>query len=341
LRVALRDRRDTQEFTLFPSEDAAFVHTWLSWADDNVELLKQTRPIPSLATPAVGAADGTIMLHADTGHTGAMFLYNPTMRELNVSLPLSGESNASLDFRCDSSGATTGILVRQIASSERSAPASAQAYALGLLDCASGVMSLTLPATSAKVLTFEKWDGGDSITVLGSSYSNALVDDNGVLSVDGAQGESGTDLQLAVVLPPGTKRVTQLTINGQKIATFSTSTNILGSAAVVAQGATWAGQRFKRAQEIIPSTPTRDAGQQASSIWTGAFSVPQSAIDQLKARNASYPIEYNTDPNDSDDANVPWLAPGRLLIFVKYETPIDDTLNVTGEFDGRDRTMFS
>ena len=63
-------------------------------------------------------------------------------------------------------------------------------------------------------------------------------------------------------------------------------------------------------------------------------------IDQLKARNASYPIEYNTDPSDSDDANVPWLAPGRLLIFVKYETPIDDTLNITGESDGRDRTMF-
>jgi hypothetical protein len=48
-----------------------------------------------------------------------------------------------------------------------------------------------------------------------------------------------------------------------------------------------------------------------------------------------YPIKYNTDPQDSDDANVPWLAPGRLLIFVKYEQPIDDTLNVTGEIDGR------
>ena len=205
--------RDTQELTLFPKEDIAFVNTWLSWTDENVELLKQTRPIPSLATPAAGVADGTIMLHADTGHTGAMFLYNPTMRELNVSLPLSGESSASLDFRCASGGATTGILVRQIASSERSAPASAQAYDLGLLDCASGVLSLTLPATSAKVLTFEQWDGG-SITVLGSSYSKALVDGNGALSVDGAQGESGADLQLAVVLPPGTKHVAQLTANG-------------------------------------------------------------------------------------------------------------------------------
>ena len=69
--------------------------------------------------------------------------------------------------------------------------------------------------------------------------------------------------------------------------------------------------------------------------WTGKFRVPESAIDQLKARNESYPIVYNTDPNDTDDANVPWLAPGRLLVFVKYPQPIDDTLDITGAIDGR------
>lgn len=58
-------------------------------------------------------------------------------------------------------------------------------------------------------------------------------------------------------------------------------------------------------------------------------------FSELKARNNSYPIAYNTDPQDSDDANCPWLAPGRLLLFVKYETPIDDILNVTGHIDGR------
>jgi len=323
--------RDSQEFNLFPKEDIAFVQTWLAWTDENVELLKQTRPIPSLATPAPGAVDGTIMLHPDTENTGAMFLFNPTMREINVSLPLSGESSASLHFSCGNDKGTTGILVREIASSERSAQ---ESHNLDLLDCGRGVLSLTLPATTAKVLTFDLWGVGSTIDgglVLGSSYSKVAVD-NGVLTVDGAQGESGTDLHLAVVLPPG-KKVTQLKINGQ-ITSFSTSSAVLGLPAVVVQGATWQGHRFKRAQEILPSNPIQDRGKRGRNTWSGTFSVPQSAIDQLKARNVSYPIEYNTDPNDSDDANVPWLAPGRLLIFVKYQTPIDDTLNVTGTIDG-------
>jgi hypothetical protein len=308
-------------------EDTAFVHQWLTWTDDNVELLKHTRPIPSLATPGPGLVDGTIMLQPD--NTGAMFLFNPTMREIDVSMPLSGEGNASLDFACGklSSGS---VLVRQITSSERT-PTSAQTYNLGLLDCASGVLSVTLPATSAKVMFFDHWDGGSAPVVLGSAYSKAAIDKNGHLAVDGAQGESGTDLRLTVILPSGTTKVSQITVNGQKLTSFSTST-ILGLSAVIVKGATWTGaHRFRRAQEILPS----DGGEQADTAWSGLFSVPQSAIDQLVARNASYPIVYNTDPSDSDDANVAWLAPGRLLIFIKYQSPIDDNLNVTGNIDGK------
>lgn len=32
---------------------------------------------------------------------------------------------------------------------------------------------------------------------------------------------------------------------------------------------------------------------------------------------------------------VPWLAPGRLLIFVKYRPLLNDTFNATGEIDGK------
>jgi hypothetical protein len=114
----------------------------------------------------------------------------------------------------------------------------------------------------------------------------------------------------------------------------------------------WKGVRFNRAQEIFPTAqdgnrPTHaviaGAGvgfiplrQPASSTsqWSGHFNVTQSVIDQLTARNSSYPIIYNTDPQATDDANVPWLAPGRLLIFIKYSSPIDDTLNITGAIDG-------
>jgi len=37
-----------------------------------------------------------------------------------------------------------------------------------------------------------------------------------------------------------------------------------------------------------------------------------------QARNRSYDLSYDLDPNSNDEANVPWLAPGRLLIWAKH-----------------------
>jgi hypothetical protein len=312
--------RDVQESKLFPQADLAFVHDWIAWADQHVALLKLTRPVPSLATPTQGLVDGTIMLRTD--NTGAMFLFNPTSREINVSLPLSGDTSAaSLGFSCGSS--TAPVLVRQLASSEGT---SAAPFALGALDCA-GVLNLTLPATSARVLEFEQWKGAPSAPlVLGSAYSKAVVD-AGTLAVSGSRGESGTPANMVVVLPLGTPKVTRVVVNGQQVP-FS-SEQVLGLPAVSVQGA-WAGLRFRRMQEI----PAGSGSNGAHGKWTGDFKVPQSALDQLKARNASYPIVYNTNPEDSNDASIPWLAPGRLLIFIKYPHPVDDTLNITGGIDG-------
>ena len=56
--------RDPQEYRLFPQDDLSFVSKWLKWTDDNVGLLKLTRPIPSIATPGLGQADGTIMVRS-------------------------------------------------------------------------------------------------------------------------------------------------------------------------------------------------------------------------------------------------------------------------------------
>ena len=312
--------RDMQEYKLFPQEDLSFVHDWLKWTDDNVDLLKLTRPVPSLSTPGAGQADGTIMLRGDehAGYSGAMFLFNPTSREINVSLPLSGDGSAALGFSCIDS--TPPVVVRQAASSERtSAP-----FILGIVDCA-GVLNLTLPATSARVLGFDRWNGTATPLLLGAAYSKAEVDSTGTLTVTAAHGESGTPAQLTIVLPKGTPKITTAVINGEKTPKFHTATTY-GLPAVALEGA-WTGVRFSRAQEIAPSSSS-------DTSWTGHFSVPQGVIDQLRARNASYPIVYNTDPQDSDDANVPWLAPGRLLIFIKYDSPIDDTLNITGAIDG-------
>ena len=316
--------RDEQEFNLFPKEDLAFVHNWIQWADQHVALLKLTRPVPSLSTPGVGAVDGTIMLHAN--NTGVMFLFNPSMRAINVSLPLSGDGAASLGFTCDG----TLVMAREIASSERtfSAP---NGYDLDLLDCTDGVLHLTIPATSARVLEFEQgvtWRPNVPL-LLGSPYTTAAIDAAGAVTFTGVHGESGTASDLVVVLPKTMPNVTKVSVNGVAIAKFTPSP-FHGSLTAVTLSGTWAGARFQRAQEIVASS-----SDDATSSWTGSFTVPKSALDQLTARNASYPIVYNTNPKDSDDASIPWLAPGRLLVFVKYAMEPNDMLNITGTIDGQ------
>lgn len=309
--------RDPYEFNLFPLEDLAFVRAWINWADQHVSLLQLTRPVPSLATPGSGLADGTIMLRED--NTGAMFLFNPTAREIDVSLPLSGEGNASLGFVC--AATTPPILVQQLTTSERTMAA---AINLQVLNC-TGVLELTLPANSARMLGFAKLDAKpDSPLVLGAPYSNASIGSDGVVAVDGMFGESGTSATLVIMLHQDAPVVSQVAVNGLKTSFSRTVT--FGLPAVVVRGS-WAGVRFRRAQEVTPHS-------QSGGVWTGTFVVPPGVIAQLKARNASYPVVYDTDPEGSNDANVPWLAPGRLLIFIKYPQPIDDGLDVVGEVDG-------
>jgi len=186
-------------------------------------------------------------------------------------------------------------------------------------------LHLTLPATTARVLEFEQLQGISGPVVLGSAYSKLRLDST-TLTISGVQGESGTLAQLAIVMPPTVSNITHVVVNNHKMASVA-GESYRGLPAVILQG-TWAGRRFSRSQEVPPQSTSDGA-------WKGVFEVPQSAIDQLKARNVSYPIIYNTDPEDTDDANLPWLAPGRLLIFVKYPIPIDDTFNITGDIDGQ------
>ena len=93
----------------------------------------------------------------------------------------------------------------------------------------------------------------------------------------------------------------------------------------------WAGAAFHK--EIGNATGFAGGRFQAQ------FNVPQSALDQLTGLNRTYPLSYDLDPDGNNDANVPWLAPGRLLIFVKYRPLMNDTLNATGSIDGHPLLM--
>ena len=274
-------------------------------------------PIPALATP--GGRAGRYY-YAARDNTGCMFLYNPTMREINVSLPLSGYSNASLGFTCRYNET---VLVKQLTSSERVIHRLKRTMSIWLTVLRVFCHCPFLPQLQEFLnLTL----GSREHYIFGTPASTVNFDDSGTVSISGALGESGTVVDTMIVLPTSQSVVTSVVVNGKNVE-FSAANTSSEAAAIVVKNAFWAGERFSRAYEVR---------SESSRGWSGTFMVPQSAMNQLEARNMSYPVEYNTNPEDTNDANVPWLAPGRILIFIKYVAgSIDDTLNVTASFDGQ------
>ena len=154
------------------------------------------------------------------------------------------------------------------------------------------------------------------------------------MALSAVAAEAGTAADLTVVLPQGAAAVRAVTLNGAPVAFApvpATAPPLYGAQPAVAIRGAWAGARFGRAQEIGAAQTARFAG----GVWRGGFVVPPAALRQLEARNASYSMPYDTDPDGNNEANVPWLAPGRLLVWAKYApAPLDDAFNVTGDVDG-------
>ena len=113
---------------------------------------------------------------------------------------------------------------------------------------------------------------------------------------------------VAKYYPPGAPATASVSLNGRAVA-FTHAT--AHGAPAVQLAASWAGDRFARSQQVGSM-----AGFEGGA-WQGSLRVPQAALDQLAERNRSFPLEYDLDPKGNDDAAVPWLAPGRLLLHVK------------------------
>jgi hypothetical protein len=136
------------------------------------------------------------------------------------------------------------------------------------------------------VFEFDQWSSASAPLLFGAPYAQLATAADGSLTISGAHGESGTSSNLIVVLPSGTN-VTKVLINGKQLSSFSTG-DLYGLLTVNATLA-WVGTRFRRAQEIFPSHNTTNiTANSGTRQWTGTFTVPQSAIDQLKALNATY-----------------------------------------------------
>jgi hypothetical protein len=165
-----------------------------------------------------------------------------------------------------------------------------------------------------------------------------------------AEGPAGADANIFVAMPPGTPVIETLVVNGVKLHVSAFSTGTYRDVPTLTVVGSWQGVAFGKNHEIIASTsPTASTTATvnhpsvnsmspafAGGAWSGEFTVPPTVIAQLQERNESYPIVWDTSTDGNNDANVPWLAPGRLLMFVKYAPLLNDTFNVTGSIDGKE-----
>ena len=327
--------RDTEEFRLLPKEDLAFFRSWLQWTDQHVGLLRHTRALPGLSVPSYGALDGVSMVgEGDDALHGAIFLFNPTSDELSYTIPF----NASLGLACpDGAGSPVQLLIRHAGGSERSFLPSN----LSVVPCGSSLKFSILPTTAA-FLSFSPYmpppeasgSSSSELLVLGAAVESATYDDiHGVLALHQMRGEVGTDAAITAVLPPRAKGVGTVLLNGRKVA-FSSGDRLGGSATVRVAGrwgATASEPRFRRNARLCDSSSKHLVG----GVFTCQVSVPASVFHQLAVRNASFPLTYDLGPNSTNDAGTPWLAPGRLLLWVKYRGLISDALNVSGTVNGQ------
>jgi hypothetical protein len=325
--------RDEQEYSLLPAEDIAFVKGWMDWTDRHVAWIRNTKTITGVS--ANGVLDAVAMIYADQG---AMFVFNPTSFAKTLSVTL----DKSLGF---SDGCAGTLVVRATGSSNRAF----KPFNLEAAIACGANLNVTVPATTA--LSFEftptstgNGTGSDGLVVIGGA-ATAMVDwASSTLALTDSQGPAGEDAVLTITFPASggsPSDVRFITINGGSPITIATSPDCTsldttklcvesftshGVRALRVRGR-WTGESFQN--EI----GTMDGFM--GGAWSGDFTVLPAAMAQLAALNESYPIVYDLDPEGNNDANVPWLAPGRLLMFVKYRPLLNDTLNASGSIDGK------
>lgn len=331
--------RDLQEYSKLPAEDIAFVSNWMRWTDDHVDWLRNTKTITGLPSGGgAGMLDATAMV---LNNQGAMFAFNPSSSAAALSVTL----DHSLGFNAECAGTLT---VRVTGSSNRGFIP----FNLAALKCGS-LLNVSLPPTTAMSFEFSRAaDTAQSCTVYGGVATANLNVGRRMLDLTDMHGPAGEMAEIIVALPWTTRQQSPAAVTAVTIGGVATTVSV--SCATAAQSSMLTRHPCAELIEYIGQAAVRIRGQWAGETfnnqigtmagfrggeWNGEFNVPVAAIEQLTARNSSYPIAYDLDPDGNDDANVPWLAPGRLLVFVKYSPLLNDTLNATGSIDGQPLLM--
>lgn len=280
--------RDSDEFKAFSNEDKAFFRRWLDFTDENMEVLRNVRPI--IGQPMVGRCDGTAAIDGDHGF---VFLFNPNYRKMDAEFTL----DASIGLT--ESGP---FIIRELYPTEGMAIGKTGSG----LWTKGDTVSIPMGGTSTRVLKIEPVPKPLSQAMLFGSPGK-VTHQAGAVSVTGVTGPSGGQKTLSILLPTA-NTIKSLKINGL-VTKFEQKENL------VSAEVSFAGARFEQAQQIGTYDPTF-AGQKVE----GTFTIPKRIFEQLAARRKAWPVPYT-----EDDRVAPWADPSRLLLYVQIAAPFESS----------------
>ena len=287
--------RDENEFKALSKADQAWCRKWLDWTDENMDVLKNLR---ILTPPLVGLTDYSAAFKEDRGF---VFLFNANYRKLNSTFML----DKTIGLEKDGDYLITQLYPREnllVGKPGAGLWKFGDKVVLPMEGASAVVLSVTPAKKSSKPLLF-------------NATGTATLKD-GRLELKEVSGEVGASCDLAVVLPKG-DAVKAVIVNNKEMKYTQTDS-------AVSVPVTFAGTRFSQCQQVGAYDP-----EFKEETFKSEFVIPKRIFEQLKARQAAWPVPY-TD----DDRIAPWIGPERLLLFVNIADAKPD-MNVTMKLNGQ------
>jgi hypothetical protein len=296
--------RDEREFKAFSAADQQWMRGWFDWTDQNLSILRNVKPIPSLGQPKAGGVDGWA---AFEGRKGFVFLFNPNARPMEVTLRLGEIMGAAHE-------AGNRLLLRQLYPDAEKGKTQFEAgspYFGGPF----AETRILLPPTEALVLEVSPIaEELAAPLLLGAAGSARLAGDK--LELMDVAGETGTAQKLYVCVPREAQ-VRSVTLNGLKKP-------VQRRGNVIEVDAQFAGAPFGRNQQVGHYEPAFTGG-----VFKAETTIPARVFNQLAARKRAWPVDYT-----EEERQAAWLNADRLLLFINVAEL--DEMEPRKTADGRD-----
>ncbi len=251
--------RDIQEFNAFSEEDQAFFRQWLDFTDENIEYMRNVRPI--IGQPMKGRCDGTSAIIGDNGY---IFVFNPNYREI--------ETGFSIDRSINLTEGESFIIT--------------QIYPREEIVMDPGIISygdffnLRMPGITAKVFRIEP--AGDLKEPILVNTKGEAVLENDELVLTGVSGNKGSRKEISVIIPDNSD-VDRLIVNGKE-TDFSRS----GSRVTAMIG--FEGEYFPKAKGFVEYDP-----EFSGRLVETTMRIPSRIFRQLEKRKKEWPVRYTED----------------------------------------------